>query len=633
MSAVSPIAPALGVEGTGLRRAAVIGAGSMGGGIAAQLANAGLPVDLLDLPGANGCDRNGPALRGVERQLKVGGFMSPSAAALVRAGNTQDDLVRLAGADWIIEVVIEKLEAKQDLYRRIDKVRKTGSLVSSNTSTILRGALLESMPSSFAADFVITHFFNPPRVMQLVEIVAGADNSPAKVEAARSYCETVLGKTVIDCKDSPGFIGNRIGCYTLAVAAIEAIRQNVTVEEADTVLMALGAPRTGVFGVLDLIGLDLIPHVWGGLMSALPAEDGIQAFDLPGTKLVQEMLAAGRLGRKSGEGFYRLTPQKTRQAVDLVTGEYRDSHRCDAAQLRGGGKDLDALLDSDDRLGRYAWTVFANLVDYVATIADDISMDLGDIDPALILGYGWSRGPVALARRFDKAKLAARFADEGRALPVRLLEPPAGANGRRHGRLCSVSIAALRVAGKPILSNEAASLWDMGDGIACFEMHTKLNSFAPAVFEVLEPALAKVQSSFAGLVLGNDDGRAFSAGADLRAFLAMIQAKDWPALDAYIARGQNLFLDMRYSPYPVVAAAHGLALGGGFEFMLNSNAIVAHAELKAGLPETKVGIIPGWGGCTQLDTSNYRRFVTRQGRDEGRNGVNRGGSRGFDRCG
>jgi len=572
----------------------------MGGGIAAQLANAGVPVDLLDLPGTDAADRNGPALRGVERQLKVGGFMSPAAAALVRTGNTEDDLDRLGDADWIIEVVIEKLDAKQELFRRIDTVRKAGSLVSSNTSTILRGALLDGMPATFAADFVITHFFNPPRVMQLVEIVAGAENSPEKVEAARSYCETVLGKTVIDCKDSPGFIGNRIGCYVLAVAAVEAIRQNVSVEEADTVLMALGAPKTGAFGVLDLIGLDLIPHVWGSLMSALPASDSLRAFDLAGAKPVQDLLAAGRLGRKSGEGFYRLTPQKTKQALDLVSGEYRDSLRYDAAQLPGGGKDLAALLDSDDRLGRFAWTVFANLVDYVATIADDISMDLADIDTALILGYGWSQGPVALARRYDREKLAARFAAEGRALPVRLLEQADGSGKRRSQRAQAMSIAALREKGKPVLSNAAASLWDMGNGIACFEMHTKLNSFAPGVFDVLEPALAKVQASFDGLVLGNDDPRAFSAGADLRAFLAMVQAKDWSALDAYIARGQELFLQMRYSPYPVVAAAHGLALGGGCEFMLNSNAIVAHAELKAGLPEPKVGIIPGWGGCTQL---------------------------------
>ncbi|MGB3830472.1 MAG: 3-hydroxyacyl-CoA dehydrogenase/enoyl-CoA hydratase family protein [Mesorhizobium sp.] len=600
MNAVTSIAPALGVERTGLRRAAVIGAGSMGGGIAAQLANAGVPVDLLDVPGTDASDRNGPARLGVERQLKVGGFMSASAAALVRIGNTEDDLGRLADADWIIEVIIEKLDAKRDLYRRIDRVRKAGSLVSSNTSTILRGALLDGLPAGFAADFLITHFFNPPRVMQLVEIVAGADNSSAKVDAARSYCETVLGKTVVDCKDTPGFIGNRIGCYVLAVAAVEAIRQNVTVEEADAVMMALGAPRTGVFGVLDLIGLDLIPHVWGSLMSALPGQDGIQAFDLPGTKLVQQLLAAGRLGRKSGEGFYRLTPRKTKQSLDLVSGEYRDSQRYDVARLPGGGKDLAALLDSDDRLGRYAWAVFANLVDYVATIADDISYDRGDIDLALILGYGWSWGPVALARRYDRARLGARFAAEGRSLPDKLLEPAAGGAGRHHGRACSLSIAALREAGKPILSNEAASLWNLGEGIACFEMHTKLNSFAPAVFEVLELALAQVQSSFAGLVIGNDDARAFSAGADLRAFLAMIQAKDWSALDAYIARGQDLFLRMRYSPYPVVAAAHGLALGGGCEFMLNCNAIVAHAELKAGLPETKVGIIPGWGGGTQL---------------------------------
>lgn len=599
MNAVVRISAAAGVERIGLRRAVVIGAGSMGGGIAAQLANAGIPVDLLDVPGSDPARRNDPAQKGVERQLKVGGFMSAAAAGLVRPGNIADDMPRLAEADWIVEAIVEEVGAKRALYRQIDAVRKKGSLVSSNTSTILRQALLDGMPRAFASDFVITHFFNPPRVMQLVEIVSGDENPAAVIDTARDYCETALGKTTVDCRDTPGFIANRIGCYALAVAAIEAIRQGVSVEEADAVMMALGAPRTGVFGVLDLIGLDLIPHVWGSLMSALPDTDDLQEFDLPGTKLVQDLLAAGRLGRKSGEGFCRLTPQKTKQALDLATQDYRDARPYDLGQLPGGGKDLAALLESDDRLGRYAWTVFANLVGYVDRIADDISLDRDDIDRAMILGYGWSQGPVALARRYDGARLVARFAAEGRALPARLLEAaPVGA--RRGTTAATLSIASLREKGKAVVENEAASLWDMGEGIACLQLHTKLNSFAPAVFSVLEASLEHVRSSFSGLVLGNDDPRAFSAGADLRAFLGMIERRDWVALDAYIKEGQDLFLRMKYAPFPVVAAAHGLALGGGCEFMLHCDAIVAHAELNAGLPETKVGIIPGWGGGTQL---------------------------------
>jgi 3-hydroxyacyl-CoA dehydrogenase len=596
MNAVVGISAAAGIERIGLRRAVVIGAGSMGGGIAAQLANAGIPVDLLDVPGSGPARRNDPAQKGVERQLKVGGFMAPGAADLVRPGNIADDMGRLAEADWIVEAIVEEVGAKRALYRQIDALRKKGSLVSSNTSTILRAALLEGMPREFASDFVITHFFNPPRVMQLVEIVSGDENPAAVIGIARNYCETALGKTTVDCRDTPGFIANRIGCFALAVAAIEAVRQGVSVEEADAVMMALGAPRTGVFGVLDLIGLDLIPHVWGSLMSALPDADALQEFDLPGTKLVQDLLAAGRLGRKSGEGFYRLTPQKTRQALDLATREYRDARPFDLGQLPGGGKDLAGLLESDDRLGRYAWTVFANLVGYVDRIADDISLDRDDIDRAMILGYGWSRGPVALARRYDGARLASRFAAEGRALPSRLL----AAAPVRAGRGTIAATLSLRDKGKAVVENEAASLWDMGEGIACLQLHTKLNSFAPAVFSVLEASLDHVRSSFSGLVLGNDDPRAFSAGADLRAFLGMIERKDWVALDAYIKEGQDLFLRMKYAPFPVVAAAHGLALGGGCEFMLHCDAIVAHAELNAGLPETKVGIIPGWGGGTQL---------------------------------
>jgi len=615
MNALSSFPSVIGARETGIARAAVIGAGSMGSGIAAQFANAGIPVDLLDIKGSEQAP-NGPAEAGIARQLKSNGFMHPDAARLVRPGNIDDDLQRLSQADWIIEAVVERLDVKRDLYRKVDDVRKKGSIVSSNTSTIPRTDLIAGFDPSFASDFLITHFFNPPRVMRLVEIVSAPENSPELVERAKAASRAILGKTVVDCHDTPGFIANRIGCYWLAAAALEAKSLNLTVEEADTVMAALGMPRTGVFGLLDLIGIDLIPHVWGSLMSALPASDGIHAYDLPSDRTVQGMIAAGQLGRKAKSGFYRVAPDKTREALDLETGLYRPEALLAVASLPGNGRDLAALLQSDDRLGRYAWRVLSRVIVYAAQVGPEIANDVAAIDTAMELGYAWREGPFRIAERCGLVSLARRMEQDG-------LEPPAlVASAMRQGGFYArdtglplstdgtlsqpskdnavLSLPAIKLDRPKILGTEGASLWDAGSGVACLEVHTKMNSLTPAVFDALDQSLSKAASEFRGLVIGNDNPRAFSAGADLSYFVDLVRREDWAALSAFLSRGQDLFLRMKYAPFPVVAAAAGLALGGGCELMLHCDAIAAHAELAAGLPETKVGIVPGWGGCTQF---------------------------------
>jgi len=612
MTTVGNQVRAVGVEQSGIRCAAVIGAGSMGSGIAAQFANAGVPVILLDIAG-DAANRNGPAEAGIARQLKVGGFMHPDAAKLVRAGNTEDDLHLLAEADWIIEAVIEKLEVKRDLYRRIAALRKPDAVVASNTSTIPLAQLVEGMESDFAAHFMINHFFNPPRVMQLVEIVASPANAPETVARIRNACETVLGKTVVDCRDTPGFIANRIGCYWLAAGALEARKLGLTIEEADAVNTALGVPRTGVFGLLDLVGLDLIPNIWGSLMNTLPETDAMHRQDLPGDSTVKKILADGRFGRKSGAGYYRVNQDRSREATDLETGEFRPETPFPTANLPGGGRKLAELLDADDKYGRYAWTVFKEILVYSATHAPVIAGDIEAIDKAMELGYAWRQGPFRLADSYGAARVAERLRSAGEEVPA--LIGAAAANGgfyaegrplKSNGERAvqstfSVSmLAALKASSKPIHGNEAASIWDLGDGIACFEMHTKMNSFTPAVFDVLEWAIEQGPGHFRSLVIGNDDPRAFSAGADLSFFARKIEEQDWQTIEDYLVRGQNLFLRLKYSPFPVVAAAHGLALGGGCEIILHANAVVAHAEFQGGLPEVKVGLVPGWGGCTQL---------------------------------
>lgn len=594
--------------GHGVRRAAVIGAGTMGSGIAAQFANGGVAVVLLDLPSPEG--RDARAEQGIARQVGAGGFMGADAVQRVRPGNLEDHFDRLAEADWIVEVVVEDIAVKRDLYTRLETVRKPGSLVSSNTSTLQRADLVAGMGPAFAQDFTVTHFFNPPRVMLPVEVVSGPDSDAEQVARVMDATETVLGKVVIPCRDTPGFVANRIGCTWLAIGIVEAVRHGLTVEEADAAMAALGIPRTGVFGLIDLVGLDLVPLVWSSLMQALPATDAINRFDLPGCAPVLALIEAGHFGRKSGAGFYRKT-EAGREALDLDAGAYRPARPVDAGTLPGAGRDPAALIRDEGRIGRYAWSVFSELLLYAADHAPVIAADVGAVDAAVSLGYGWSMGPFALADRIGIADIARRLEADGRTLPP-LIAAARDRGFHRDGQPLACSAAddiparpaALRVAAlkrrAPVIGNDAASLRDAGDGLHVFEIHTKMNSFAPAVFDVLEDALALAGGRLSALVIGNDNARAFSVGADLAYFLGRIEAEDFGAIEAYLARGQRAMLAMKHSPIPVVAAVRGFALGGGCEFSLHSHAVVAHAEARFGLPEVSVGLVPGWGGCTQL---------------------------------
>lgn len=600
-----------------IKKAAIIGAGSMGSGIAAQFANGGIPVVLLDIAPAGAADRKAFAKGGIERQLKTGGFMHPDAAQLVTPGNVDDDMNLLADADIIIEAIIEDLDAKRALYAKLEKVRKPGSIVSSNTSTLARASLCEGLPKSCRRDFLITHFFNPVRQMRLLEVVSGPDNGLGVVERATLSGEVDLGKTVIACRDTPGFIANRIGGYWLAMAAIEAIRQGLTVEEADAVAGApFGVPRTGIFGLFDLVGIDLVPLVWASLNRSLSPHDGLQEYCLAEEAVFKGMIAAGRYGRKARGGFYRpsAADKKKREIVDLATLEYRPEQP--VTELPGGGKDLKALCASDDRLGRYAWTVLKRSVVYACNVAPEVADDVAAIDAALELGYAWGKGPFALADRVGAAWIADRLQSEGEAVPPLLTKAAAAGGfyaggGRTLTRTDGTRVARTRAAGVlsladikdrqgPVLNNDSASLWDLGEGIACLELKTKMNIFDDGVFDMIGRVLERLPKDFRGLVIGNEHARAYSAGASLEVLLSCINKGEFTALRAFVRRGQNAFQGLRYAPFPVVGAAFGIALGGGCESLLHCDTVVAHAELNAGLPEVNVGLIPAWGGCARL---------------------------------
>ena len=605
-----------------IERVAVIGSGVMGGGIAAHLANAGAGVLLLDVAAKEGSDRSAVARAAVDRLAKSRppAFMHRRAARRIDAGNLDDDLPRVAEADWIVEAVVERLDVKRDLYARLDAVRRPGAIVSSNTSTIPLARLVEGASEGLRRDFAITHFFNPPRYMRLLEIVRGPETRPDLVERLRGFADRRLGKGVVECKDTPGFIANRIGVFWLQCALIEAIAAGLGVEQADAALgPAAGIPKTGVFGLLDLIGLDLMPHVAGSMDALLPPGDALRRYmEVP--EVLRRMVAGGYTGRKGKGGFYRLRREggeRIRESVDLATGEYHRSERvrlaCVDAAKTGG---LRALVEHDSEEGRYAWRVLSSVLAYTAALVPGISDDAADVDAAMRLGYNWQAGPFEMADRLGAGWLADRLRAEGRPVPPMLEAAREGGFYRETGgrverlgaaggyaplvrpsgtqRLADVKRGRARVIG-----NDSASLWDAGRDVACLEFHTRMNTLDQGSLTLIGQALELVPDRFAGLVIHND-GEHFSAGANLGEALFAIGAGAWDRLAGASALGQRTFKAMKYAPFPVVGAPAGMALGGGCEVLLHCDAIVAHAETYAGLVEAGVGLIPAWGGCKEL---------------------------------
>ena len=609
-----------------IERAAVIGAGVMGSGIAAHIANAGVPVLLLDIvPKDAAPDKRSVIAEGaLARLLKTdpAPFMHKRNARLVTAGNIEDDLEKLADCDWIVEAVLEDPSIKQSLYKKIEKHRKKGSIVSSNTSTLPIAVLTKGMPKGFAEDFLVTHFFNPPRYMRLLEIVQGPKTRSEAVGIVRHFCDHKLGKGVVDAKDTPGFIANRLGAFWIEAAVSGAVEGGLTVEEADAVMgRPMGIPKTGVFGLLDLVGLDLSRHVSRELTAALPKTDAYHAVrsDLP---LFETLIDSGYTGRKGRGGFYRLDRsggKREKQAVDLVTGEYAPAQRPRLESVTAAGKDLRKLAEYDDKTGHYAWRVLSQVLVYAASLIPEIADDVAAADEAMRLGYAWKEGPFQLADRVGAGWLVERLEAEGREIPA-LLRKAAEAGGfyrtdngvlqyltvdgaytdveRRDGVLLLEDI---KRAADPVKRNGSASLWDLGDGILCLEFHSKMNALDQDSLKMVEDALKIVPKAHKGLVIYNE-GTNFSVGANIGLALFAANVALWPMIEELVATGQRVYKALKYAPFPVVAAPSGMALGGGCEILLHSDAIQAHAETYTGLVEVGVGVIPGWGGCKELLT-------------------------------
>lgn len=597
-----------------IRKVGVIGAGVMGAGIAAQVANAGVPVVLLDIvPGG--------AAKAVERMLRAdpAPFMGKAPARLVTTGDLGTDLALLADCDWIVEAIIEQPEAKRGLYAQLEGVRKPGSIVSSNTSTIPLAALTLGLGEAFARDFLITHFFNPPRYMRLLELVRGPATRADAVAAISDFGHRALGKTNVMCKDTPGFIANRIGGHWMQAAINHAFDLRLTVEEADAINgKPMGIPKTGVFGLLDLVGIDLMPHVAASMKATLPATDPY-VLGMRENTLIARMIAEGRTGRKGKGGFYTRDKgpggESLKRAIDLWTGEYRDSAKAQLESL--SLRDLREMAEHQDRGGRYARAVLLDTLSYAAALVPEIADSIADVDAAMRLGYAWKYGPFELMDRLGPAWLAQALRADGRTVP-KLLEQVGegrfyrvqdgvleafGTDGAYHAvpRPEGVLLLAdVKRRSKPLAKNGSASLWDIGDGVACLEFHSKMNALDPDSLGLIGKAVAMgKKGAFKALVIHNE-GEQFSVGANIGLALFAANIAAWGEVESMVELGQKTYRALRDAPFPVVGAPSGMALGGGCEVLLHCDAIEAHAETYMGLVEAGVGLIPGWGGCTAM---------------------------------
>lgn len=608
-----------------IEKVAIIGSGVMGSGIAAQITNAGHNVVLLDIVPDGAKDRNVVAKGAVAKMLKTdpAPLMHKRNAKKITVGNIEDNLDMIADCDWVIEVVLENLDVKKGLYEKIEEHRKQGCIISSNTSSIPLNLLIEGRSEDFQEHFMITHFFNPPRYMRLLELVTGDKTDAGAVQLIRDFCDIKLGKGVVDCHDTPGFIANRIGAFWLQSGVNEAFDLGLTVEEADAVMSRpVGIPKTGVFGLIDLVGVDLMPHLAKSLLSTLPRDDFYvkihKDFDL-----IDGMIADGYTGRKGKGGFYRLNRadgKKVKESIDLKTGDYAPSvkPKLDAIKVSKDGG-LKALMEFDDKVGQYAWRVLAQTLSYAASLVPEIADNIYAVDRAMKLGYNWKFGPFELIDQLGTDWFADHLAAAGMDVPD-LLNTARGKTFYQvekgqlnylttEGDYTAVSretgvllLEDVKRKSKPVKKNGSAKLWDIGDGVLCLEFTSKMNSLDDQIMKMIHTAIEVIgdgSGDYKSLVVYNE-GTNFSVGANLGLALFVVNVGLWPAIEGLVRDGQNAYKALKFAPFPVVVAPSGMALGGGCEILLHADAVQAHAETYAGLIEVGVGIIPGWGGCKEM---------------------------------
>ena len=572
-----------------IKKVVVIGSGTMGSGIAAHLCNANIPVTLLDLK-----TEISEKARDKIHKSRPPLLLDKSKITNIEVGNILDNFDVVKDADWVVEAVVERIDIKHNIYQKIFKARKKGAIVSSNTSSIPIKVLSQNLTEEEKKDFCITHFFNPVRYMGLLEIVKNENNDLEKINYLKKFCETELGKGAIICNDTPGFLGNRVGVYAMQIAMTEAFKMKLSVEEADAIFgRPMGIPKTGIFGLYDLIGIDLMSDVLKSFIKELPKTDKFHevAKEIP---LVKKLIETGYTGRKGKGGFYRINKadgKKVMEALNLETGEYFLSKKI---SIKSEKVDLKALINRDDKYGKYAWSVISKIIKYASSLVPGITKEFNDIDEAMRLGFNWSKGPFEMLEEIGVNNFFNKIDDYKDNIFLENLVKTK--NEKFYGeRQKYTDIETLGKAKKIALSidgNNSAEIYRFKD-YNIIEFTTKANVLDYDSMDALKKATDKP------LIIINE-GMQFSAGVNLTYTMDFADKGDFKSIEKFIRYFQETCRLLKYSDNPVISAPSGLTLGGGFEVMVHSNFVATHTNIVVGLVETIVGLIPAGGGCKEM---------------------------------
>lgn len=618
-----------------IRRAAVLGAGTMGAAIAAHLTNAGIPTLLLDIAPADAEDNKASrdkivkSLFEAAKKLKPAPFMLAENAGLIETGNFTDDIGKLKDCDFVIEAVVERLDIKHKLFAEVEKHRKPGSVIASNTSGIPIESIAEPFSDDFKKHFMGIHFFNPPRYMKLVEVIPGKQTDGEIACQVSGFLDIRLGKGVVPAKDRPNFIANRVGVYSIMCVLDEMIKQGFTPTEVDQMTgKAIGHASSATFRTSDLVGLDVTAHVVSNLYPAIPEDEDRDTFKVP--EVMQTLLDRKILGDKTNGGFFKKSKDETGKRVilelDLNTFEYKPQVKTKFASLDAGKsvedipKRVKQLVWGKDNVGEFLWKTTARISTYAANRIPEIADTIVEIDNAIKWGFGWEIGVFETWDAIGVAESVERMKAEGMKVPEsvqKMLDSGAASfykyeNGTRsfydlvNGGYKEIAdkqgvivLKSVKDRTGVIKSNTGASLIDIGDGVACLEFHSKMNSIGGDTMSMMKFAIDEVERNHVGLVIGNQGGN-FSAGANIMMLLLAAQEEEWDDINIMIRTFQNANMRLRYSSKPVVAAPYGLSLGGGCEIPLHCDKVRAAGETYMGLVEVGVGLLPGGGGTKEM---------------------------------
>ena len=572
-----------------IKKVVVIGSGTMGSGIAAHLCNANVPVTLLDLT----TEISEKARERIHKS-RPPLLIDKSKINNIKVGNINDNFDAVSEADWVVEAVVERIDIKHNIYEKIFKNRKDGAIVSSNTSSIPIKVLSEKLSNEEKKDFCITHFFNPVRYMGLLEIVKNENNDLDKINSLKKFCELELGKGAIVCNDTPGFLGNRIGVYAMQVAMTEAFKMKLSIEEADAVFgRPMGIPKTGVFGLYDLIGIDLMADVLKSFIKELNEQDEFQivAKEIP---LVKKLIDTGYTGRKGKGGFYRMNKennQKILEAINLETGDYAPTKKID---LGMDVVDINGLINRKDKYGEYAWTVISKIIKYASSLVPGITDKFNDIDEAMRLGFNWAMGPFEMLKSIGVKNFFERIDSFENNKFLENLSKSNDENfyGERQIYTDIETLGKIRPTAIKLDKNKSAEIHRFKD-FNIVEFTTKACALDYDSMDALKNATDKP------LIVINESMQ-FSAGVNLSYTMNFADKGDFKSIEKFIKYFQDTCKTLKYSKYPVVSAPSGLTLGGGFEVLVQSNYVASHTNIVIGLVETIVGLVPAGGGCKEM---------------------------------